>query len=71
MQRAWIALFFAATALGAWLLALVLFVYGPMLISALQAPGADVQVEGVNYFFDTLLYAGTILALASASPRTE
>jgi uncharacterized membrane protein len=61
----------AATALGAWLLALVLFVYGPMLISALQAPGADVQVEGVNYFFDTLLYAGTILALASASPRTD
>jgi len=47
------------------------FIYGPILIAALADPGADVKVEGLNYFFDTLLFAGTILALASATPRTD
>ena len=61
----------AATYLGTWLVLLVLFVYGPILISALANPGTDVQVEGINYFADTLLFAGTILALASATPRTD
>jgi len=27
--------------------------------------------EGINYFADTLLFAGAILALASAMPRRE
>jgi hypothetical protein len=27
-------------------------------------------VEGINYFADTLLFAGVILALASATPRS-
>jgi len=61
----------AATYLGTWLVLLVLFVYGPILISALANPGTDVQVEGINYFADTLLFAGTILALASATQRTD
>jgi uncharacterized membrane protein len=59
----------AATYLGAWIVLLVLFVYGPILIASLLDPSTDVKVEGINYFADTLLYAGTILALASATPR--
>jgi len=61
----------AATYLGAWIFLLVLLVYGPILIASLLDPSTDVKVEGINYFFDTLLYAGTILALASATPRTD
>jgi uncharacterized membrane protein len=61
----------AATYLGTWILLLVLFIYGPILIVSLLDPGTDVKVEGLNYFFDTLLFAGAILALASATPRTE
>jgi len=61
----------AATYLGAWILLLVVFIYGPILIAALVDPSTDVKVEGINYFFDTLLFAGTILALARATPRTE
>jgi len=61
----------AATYLGAWILVLVLLVYGPMLIAAFLDPSTAVRVEGINYFFDTLLFAGTILALAGASPSPE
>ena len=61
----------AATYLGAWIVLLVLFVYGPILIAALADPNTAVKVEGINYFADTLLFAGTILALASATPRTD
>jgi len=56
-------------ALGAWLLALILVLYGPMMISALLTPAIGVQLVGVNYFADTLLFAGAILALASVAPR--
>jgi uncharacterized membrane protein YphA (DoxX/SURF4 family) len=59
----------AATYLGSWIFLLVLFVYGPILIAALADPSTAVKVEGLNYFFDTLLYAGTILALAITTPR--
>jgi hypothetical protein len=34
-------------------------------------PSTAVKVEGINYFADTLLFAGAILALASATPRTD
>jgi len=61
----------AATYLGGWLVLLVLFVYGPILIAALADPSTAVKVEGINYFADTLLFAGAILALASATPRTD
>jgi uncharacterized membrane protein YphA (DoxX/SURF4 family) len=61
----------AATYLGTWLVLLVVFVYGPILIAALSNPSTDVRVEGINYFFDTLLFGGAILALASATPRTD
>jgi uncharacterized membrane protein len=61
----------AATYLGTWIVFLVLAVYGPILIAALLDPATDVKVEGINYFFDTLLFAGVILALADATPRTD
>jgi uncharacterized membrane protein len=61
----------AATYLGTWIVLLVLFVYAPILIAALADPSTAVKVEGINYFADTLLFAGAILALASATPRTD
>jgi len=61
----------AATYLGTWISLLVFTVYAAILISTLQDPSTDVKVEGINYFFDTLLYAGTILALANASPQPQ
>jgi uncharacterized membrane protein len=60
-----------ATYVGGWLLLMVLAIYGPVLILALSQPGIGVQVEGINYFADTLLFAGAILVLASATPRTD
>ncbi len=59
----------AAACLGAWILLLVLLVYGPILVAALFDPSTAVKVEGINYFFDTLLFAGAVLALANATAR--
>jgi uncharacterized membrane protein YphA (DoxX/SURF4 family) len=61
----------AATYLGTWIVLVVAFIYGPILIAALADPSTDVKVEGINYFFDTLLFAGAILTLASATPRRD
>jgi uncharacterized membrane protein len=60
-----------AAAVGAWILLTVLVIYGPVMIAALSQPGIEVQVEGINYFADTLLFAGVILAAASAAPRSD
>ena len=57
----------AATYLGAWIVLLVVVIYGPVMISALMDPNTAVQVEGVNYFADTLLFGGVILSVAAAS----
>jgi hypothetical protein len=57
-----------ATFVGGWILLMVLIIYGPVLIGALLQPGIGVEVEGINYFADTLLFAGAILALASVTP---
>jgi uncharacterized membrane protein len=59
----------AATYLGAWILLLVVLIYGAVLIGALQDPSAGVQVEGLNYFADTLLFGGAILSLAGADRK--
>jgi uncharacterized membrane protein YphA (DoxX/SURF4 family) len=59
----------AAAWLGGWILLTVLVIYGPVLIMALRDPGTAVEVKGINYFADTLLFAGVILALARATPR--
>ena len=61
----------AATYLGSWIVLLVLFIYGPILIASMSEPSTAVKVEGINYFEDTLLFAGAILALASATPHTD
>ena len=61
----------AATYLGTWTVLLVLFIYGPILIAALADPSTGVKIEGINYFFDTLLFGGAILALASAMPSSD
>jgi uncharacterized membrane protein len=61
----------AATYLGTWMVLLVLFIYGPILIAQMSDPSTAAKVEGINYFADTLLFAGAILALASATPRTD
>lgn len=59
----------AATYLGAWILLLVIAVYGPMLIVALADPNTAAKLEGLNYFADTLLFGATILSLANAKGR--
>ena len=61
----------AATYLGSWLVLLVLFIYVPILIAQISDPNIAAQIEGINYFADTLLFGGAILALASATPRTD
>jgi len=54
----------AATYLGAWIVLLVVVIYGPVLIGALADPSAGVQIEGINYFADTLLFGAAILSVA-------
>ncbi|MGB8988355.1 MAG: hypothetical protein WCC37_17270 [Candidatus Sulfotelmatobacter sp.] len=61
----------AATCLGAWIALLVFTVYLAILITSFPVASTDVKVEAVNYFTDTMLYAGAILALARATPRTD
>jgi uncharacterized membrane protein len=58
----------AAIYLGGWIVLLVVIIYGPVMIGALLDPSTAVKVEGLNYFFDTLLFGGEVLALAVASP---
>lgn len=60
-----------ATWVGGWILLLVLVIYGPVLILALSDPAIPVQIEGINYFADTLLFAAAILAVASAAPASD
>jgi len=59
----------AATILGGWIVLLVVAVYGPILVAALRDPSIAVEIEGINYFADTLLFGGAILALAGATER--
>lgn len=58
----------AATAIGALMTALTLFLYVPIWIHAYGGTTPEIM-EAINYVFDTLFYAGTALALASALPR--
>ena len=61
----------AATYLGAWIVFLVVVIYGSVLIGALADPSTAVKVEGLNYFADTLLFGGVILSLAGAMPASD
>ena len=58
----------AATSLGALMTVLTLFLYLPIWILARGGTTPEIM-EAINYVFDTLLYAGAALALASALPR--
>ncbi|HET9837611.1 MAG TPA: hypothetical protein VFR84_05195 [Candidatus Angelobacter sp.] len=60
-----------AACVGGWILLMVLVIYGPVLVGALSTPDIGVQVEGINYFADTMLFAGVILAVARATPRSD
>jgi uncharacterized membrane protein len=61
----------AATYLGAWIVLVVVVIYGPVLIGALADPSTAVKVEGINYFADTLLFGGAILSLARAMAGSD
>ncbi len=61
----------AATYLGTWIALLIFTVYLAILIASFPVPSTDVKVEAVNYFTDTMLYAGAILALARTSAANE
>jgi uncharacterized membrane protein len=58
----------AATSIGAFMTIVVLWLHLPVLVIAHGAPAIN---EGLNYVADTLLYAGSALALASALPSEE
>ena len=58
----------AATSIGALMTALTVFLYLPIWILARGGTTPEIM-EAINYVFDTLLYAGAALALASALPR--
>jgi hypothetical protein len=59
----------AAAYLGAWIVFLVVVIYVPVLIAALADPSPAAQIEGLNYFADTLLFGGTILSLAGVNRK--
>lgn len=58
----------AAASIGALMMFLTLFLYLPILILAREPTEIN---EGLNYVADTLLFAGSALALAAALPRNS
>ena len=60
-----------AAVVGGWILLTILVIYVPVMIGALSDPSIGAKVEGINYFADTLFFAGAILAAASAAPRSN
>lgn len=60
-----------ATWFGSWLLFLILVIYVPVMILALRDLSIGVQVEGINYFADTLLFAAEFLILAKAAQQLD
>jgi hypothetical protein len=56
----------AAASVGAVAAALTLFLYVPILVLAYRGGSVGEINEGINYVADTLLFAGSALALASA-----
>ena len=57
----------AATYLGAWILLLVVGVYGPIFIMA--DPSTAAKIEGFNCLADALLFGATILSLVDARKK--
>jgi uncharacterized membrane protein len=56
-----------AAAVGGWILLTILVIYLPVMIGALASSELGVKFEGINYFADTLFFAGVILAAAKAA----
>ena len=54
--------------LGLWMVVLTVVLYLPIFLTA---SGGMALIEGINYIFDTMLFAGTILLLASALPEKQ
>jgi hypothetical protein len=61
----------AATYLGTLIALVVLLVYLPILIASLSAAGAGEQIQGLNYFADTLFFGGAVLVLANVLPKAS
>jgi uncharacterized membrane protein YphA (DoxX/SURF4 family) len=57
-----------ATAVGLVMTLLTLFLYLPIL---LMASGMPAVLEGANYVWDTLLFAGAVLLVAEGAPRQD
>ncbi|HKV91980.1 MAG TPA: hypothetical protein VJW20_05485 [Candidatus Angelobacter sp.] len=60
-----------AACVGGWILLTILVIYVPVMIGALASPNIGIKIEGINYFADTLFFAGVILAAASAASRSD
>lgn len=60
-----------AAAAGGWILLTIVVIYIPVMIGALANPDIGAKIEGINYFADTLLFAGVILAAGSAAPQSD
>jgi uncharacterized membrane protein YphA (DoxX/SURF4 family) len=57
-----------ATAVGLVMTLLTLFLYLPIL---LMASGSPAVLEGANYVWDTLLFAGAVLLVAEGAPKVR
>ncbi len=57
-----------ATVVGLVMTLLTLFLYLPIL---LMASGAPAVLEGANYVWDTLLFAGAVLLVAEGAPKRD
>ena len=61
----------AATWLGSWIFLLVVVMYIPVMVTALGDPNIGAQIEGINYFGDTLLFGAEFLVIAQAMSRFD
>ncbi len=61
----------AATYVGAWIVLMVVVIYVPVMIGALGDGSSAVQVVGINYFADTLLFGGVIVSVGLADWQRE
>jgi len=58
----------AAAWLGLWIVILVLIIYAPFVATATEG---NEKLEALNYVWDTLLFAGTVLAIAVPAGEGE
>jgi len=56
----------AAAWLGLWIVILVLIIYAPFVATATEG---NEKLEALNYVWDTLLFAGTVLLVGTPARR--